>query len=111
MMGCYGDEYARTPVFDSLAAEGIRYTKAHAVAPVCSTSRSSIITGMYPNSLGTLHHRSNTRPPRFAKMFSSLLIEAGYYTSNNSKEDYNMGRVTGATVARVPVPALNKGMI
>ena len=95
MMGCYGDEYARTPVFDSLAAQGIRYTKAHAVAPVCSTSRSSIITGMYPNSLGTLHHRSNTRPPQFAKLFPSLLIEAGYYTSNNYKEDYNMGAVTG----------------
>ncbi len=95
MMGCYGDAYARTPVFDSLAAQGIRYAKAHAVAPVCSTSRSSIITGMYPNSLGTLHHRSNTRPPPFAKLFPSLLIEAGYYTSNNYKEDYNMGAVTG----------------
>ncbi|MCZ6672190.1 MAG: sulfatase-like hydrolase/transferase [Verrucomicrobia bacterium] len=95
MMGCYGDEYARTPVFDSLAAEGIRYTKAHSVAPVCSTSRSSIITGMYPNSLGTLHHRSNTQPSEFAKMFPSLLIEAGYYTSNNYKEDYNMGGDTG----------------
>ena len=95
MMGCYGDVYAHTPVFDSLAAHGIRYTKAHAVAPVCSTSRSSIITGMYPNSLGTLHHRSNTRPPPFAKLFPSLLIETGYYTSNNYKEDYNMGAVTG----------------
>jgi len=95
MMGCYGDTYARTPVFDSLAAQGIRYTMAHSVAPVCSTSRSSIITGMYPNSLGTLHHRSNTRPPAFAKMFPSLLIEAGYYTSNNSKEDYNTGGNVG----------------
>lgn len=95
MMGCYGDDYARTPVFDSLAAEGIRYTKAHSVAPVCSTSRSSIITGMYPCSLGTMHHRSNTQPPEFAKMFPSLLIEAGYYTSNNYKEDYNTGSNTG----------------
>jgi hypothetical protein len=34
MMGCYGDEYARTSVFDGLAAEGIRYTKAHSNAPV-----------------------------------------------------------------------------
>jgi len=97
MMGCYGDEYACTPVFDRLAAEGIRYTKAHAVAPVCSTSRSSIITGMYPSSLGTMHHRSNTQPPKFAKMFPSLLAEAGYYTSNNDKEDYNMGSVHGDT--------------
>jgi len=55
MMGCYGDKYARTPVFDSLAAEGIRYTKAHSVSPVCSPSRSSVITGMYPSSLGTMH--------------------------------------------------------
>ncbi|MHC4404084.1 MAG: sulfatase-like hydrolase/transferase [Planctomycetota bacterium] len=91
MMGCYGDEYARTPVFDSLAAEGIRYTQAHAVAPVCSVSRSSIITGMYPSSLGTIHHRSSVRAPEFLKMLPNLLHEAGYYTSNNSKRDYNMG--------------------
>ena len=92
MMGCYGDEYARTPVFDRLAAEGIRYTKAHSVAPVCSTSRSSIITGMYPSTLGTHHHRSNVgQPPAFVKMLPNLLGEAGYYTSNNAKKDYNIG--------------------
>jgi len=91
MMGCYGDEYARTPVFDSLATEGIRYTKAHAVASVCSVSRSSIITGMYPSSLGTIHHRSSVQPPKFLKMLPNLLREAGYYTSNNHKKDYNMG--------------------
>jgi len=85
MMGCYGDTYARTPVFDRLAAEGIRYTMAHSVAPVCSTSRSSIITGMYPSTLGTMHHRSNTQPSRLAKMFPNYLKEAGYYTSNNYK--------------------------
>ncbi len=68
MMGCYGDEYARTPVFDSLAAEGIRYTRAHSVSPVCSPSRSSVITGMYPTSLGSMHHRSNVQPPEFLKM-------------------------------------------
>ncbi len=91
MMGAYGDEYARTPVFDGLAAEGIRYDKAYAVSPVCSPSRSSVITGMYPNSLGSMHHRSNTRPPEFSKMLPNLLREAGYYTSNNRKRDYNMG--------------------
>ena len=91
MMGCYGNKYARTPVFDSLAAQGIRYTKAHSVAPVCSTSRSSIITGLYPSSLGTHHHRSNVgRPPAFVKMLPNLMGEAGYYTSNNAKKDYNI---------------------
>ena len=92
MMGCYGDEYARTPVFDRLADEGIRYTKAHSIAPVCSTSRSSIITGMYPSSLGTHHHRSNVgQPPSFMKMLPNLMTEAGYYTTNNAKKDYNIG--------------------
>ena len=91
MMGSYGDDYARTPVFDKLAAEGIRYAKAYAVSPVCSPSRSSVITGMYPNSLGSMHHRSNPRPPEFLKMLPNLLREAGYYTSNNRKRDYNMG--------------------
>jgi N-sulfoglucosamine sulfohydrolase len=92
MIGCYGDDYARTPVFDRLAAEGIRYTKAHSIAPVCSTSRSSIITGMYPSSLGTHHHRSNVgQPPAFVKMLPNLMGEAGYYTTNNYKKDYNIG--------------------
>ena len=91
MMGCYGDKYARTPVFDSLAAQGIRYTKSHSVAPVCSTSRSSIITGLYPSSLGTHHHRSNVgQPPAFVKMLPNLMGEAGYYTTNNAKKDYNI---------------------
>ena len=91
MMGSYGDEYARTPVFDRLASEGIRYDMAYAVSPVCSPSRSSVITGMYPNALGSMHHRSDTRRPEFSKMLPNLLREAGYYTSNNKKRDYNMG--------------------
>jgi arylsulfatase A-like enzyme len=94
MMGCYGDQYARTPVFDKFAAQGIRYTHAHSVAPVCSISRSSIISGLYPTSLGTHHHRSNVgEPPAFVKMLPNLLTEAGYYTSNNAKRDYNIGGV------------------
>ncbi|MEO2008791.1 MAG: sulfatase-like hydrolase/transferase [Pirellulaceae bacterium] len=94
MMGCYGDKYARTPVFDKFAAQGIRYTHAHSVAPVCSISRSSIISGIYPTSLGTHHHRSNVgEPPAFVKMLPNLLAEAGYYTSNNAKQDYNIGGV------------------
>jgi N-sulfoglucosamine sulfohydrolase len=94
MMGCYDDPYAHTPVFDKLASEGVRYTKAYSIAPVCSTSRSSIITGMYPSSLGTHHHRSNVgQSPAFVKMLPNLMRDAGYYTSNNAKKDYNIGGV------------------
>ena len=90
MMGCYGDEYAKTPVFDGLAPEGIRYEKAYSVAPVCSPSRSGVITGMYPTSLGTIHHRSHRTGPEFLTMIPTLMREAGFYTSNNAKTDYNL---------------------
>ncbi len=90
MMGCYGDQYARTPVFDKLASEGIRYNKAYAVAPVCSPSRCGHITGMYPTSLGTIHHRSHQQGPDFLKMIPTIMRQAGYYTCNNAKMDYNL---------------------
>ena len=91
MMGCYGDTYAKTPVFDKLAEEGIRYTRAYSIAPVCSVSRSSIVTGMYSSTLGTMHHRSNVgKPPAFLEMIPNQLGEAGYFTTNN-KQDYNIG--------------------
>jgi uncharacterized sulfatase len=90
MMGCYGDTYAKTPVFDKLAEEGIRYTHAYSVGPVCSVSRSSIVTGMYPTTLGTMHHRSNVgQPPAFLEMIPNQMRKAGYYTTNK-KMDYNI---------------------
>ncbi|MDG2127719.1 MAG: sulfatase-like hydrolase/transferase [Fuerstiella sp.] len=90
MMSCYGDTYAKTPNFDKLAEEGIRYINAHAVAPVCSVSRSSIVTGMYPSTIGTMHHRSGGVPaPAILKFVPNLMSDAGYYTTNH-KGDYNI---------------------
>ena len=90
MMGCFGDNYAKTPNFDQLAAEGIRYTRAHSVGPVCSVSRSSIVTGMYPTTIGTMHHRSGgIRGPEFLKFIPNLMSEDGYYTTNQ-KGDFNI---------------------
>lgn len=85
----YGNSFASTPNIDKLAAMGIRYTHAFATAPVCAPSRCSLITGMYPPSIGTEHMRSTYPAPAFVKFFPRYLREAGYYTSNNSKKDYN----------------------
>ena len=57
-----GAEYGVTPNLDRLAAEGARFDLAFAVSPVCAPSRSSIITGMYPTSIGTMHMRSRGVP-------------------------------------------------
>ena len=54
----YGDSTAKTPNIDELASKGIVYDNFHAVSPVCAPSRSSIITGMYPTTIGTHNMRA-----------------------------------------------------
>ncbi|MGC4235103.1 MAG: sulfatase-like hydrolase/transferase [Niabella sp.] len=88
-IGCYGDKSAKTPVIDQLAKEGIRFTNAFSNGTVCSPSRSAIITGVPTYESGTGNHRSNMPLPDIIKGFPSYLKEAGYYTTNNSKTDYN----------------------
>ncbi|RZJ85030.1 MAG: sulfatase [Chryseobacterium sp.] len=78
----------KTPNLDSLAANGIRFTNARANGPQCSPSRSSLITGKYAVSLGTEIHREK-RPVPDQFYFPKYLREAGYYTTNNAKQDYN----------------------
>jgi uncharacterized sulfatase len=87
-LGCYGDRAAVTPNLDRLARQGVRYVNAFATAPVCSPARSCLITGVYPTSLGTQHLRSTLAIPDHVRCFPEYLREAGYYCSNNVKEDY-----------------------
>ena len=94
-LGCYGDEFATTPTLDKLATEGILYENAFANAPVCAPARSTIITGMYPPSMGTQNMRSVYPIPESIKFFPQYLRDAGYYCTNNSKEDYNMPKPEG----------------
>lgn len=89
LLGCYGDEFATTPNLDALASEGVLYENAFATAPVCAPARSTLITGVYPTSMGTEHMRSTYPIPQLIKFFPAYLREAGYYTSNNAKKDYN----------------------
>lgn len=102
----YGDSTAHMPNLCSLAEEGTVFDKFFAVAPVCSPSRSSIITGIQPALMGTLHMRafqankSGLNPhtglpfysapaPTGIRPFTEYLREEGVYCTNNSKEDYN----------------------
>jgi len=88
-LGSYGDELATTPRLDALAAEGIRYTRAYSNAPVCAPSRAALITGAYPIAFGTEHMRSSFKIPEEIRFYPRYLREAGYYTTNNDKKDYN----------------------
>lgn len=87
-IACFGDPHAITPNLDRLATEGVRYTHTFTTAGVCAPCRSGIITGMYQTTLGTQHMRGNARLPDQIVPFPAYLRQAGYYTSNNSKQDY-----------------------
>lgn len=96
-LGCYGAPDALTPNLDTFAKESVLFTHAFAAYPVCSPSRSCLITGMYPSTTGTGQMRSAFPLPRGVKGFPQYLREAGYHTTNNVKTDYNSadaGRLT-----------------
>lgn len=113
----YGDYTAKTPNLDALAKESMVYKNAFAVVGVCAPTRSSIITGMYPTSIGTMHMRTGQDVmswgkrtynnnidrndingnqirqysaviPENIKCYTEYLRAAGYYCTNNQKTDY-----------------------
>nr|WP_232101416.1 sulfatase-like hydrolase/transferase [Gimesia panareensis] len=91
-LGCYGDTYADTPHIDKLASRGTIYLNCWSNAPVCAPARTTLITGMYPTCLGAEHMRSMVKLPKQFLMYPQYLREAGYYCTNNSKEDYNVAK-------------------
>jgi arylsulfatase A-like enzyme len=95
-LGCYGDEYAVTPNLDKLATSGVIYTNAFATSPVCAPARFTLATGIYVNTAGTENMRSRNPVPVGIKFLSNYMREAGYYCTNNSKEDYNTIKPDGA---------------
>lgn len=98
-IGCYGEPLVKTPNIDKLAGDGVRFTNAFVTAPVCSASRSAVVTGMYQTSIGIHHHRSNRDNPLpdGIEIFTHYLRKAGYFTCNGQaltdgrkgKLDYN----------------------
>ncbi len=89
-LGCYGDRYADTPNIDSIAARGMKYLNCWSNAPVCAPARTTLISGLWPNSTGSQNMRSLTKLPAGFDMYPVHLRKAGYYCTNNSKEDYNL---------------------
>jgi len=88
-LGCYGDPLAHTPTLDRLAKSGVLYERCFA-QPVCAPSRFALITGMYAVTAGPANHmRAQGKIPAYVKGFPVYLREAGYYTTNNAKTDYN----------------------
>jgi len=93
-LACYGYDNA-TPHLDALAAGGVRFTHVFMPAPVCSACRSALITGTMQTTLGTHNHHSSRSAdtarhlPEHVKTLPELFRQAGYFTFNQGKDDYN----------------------
>lgn len=87
----YEEGGAPMPAIETLAKNGIVFNNAFSNAPVCSVARSTIISGSYAPRTGAQYHRGMKKVPMpdGLEMFPKYLRDAGYYTSNNAKEDYN----------------------
>jgi arylsulfatase A-like enzyme len=93
----YEREGAPMPNVERLAADGLVFNHAFSCAPVCSVARSTLISGCYAPRIGAQYHRRTELAPMpdGVDMFPAYLRRAGYYTANNSKEDYNLIKTPG----------------
>ena len=82
--GAYGLKDVDTPNLDRLAAEGRRFQRAYASAPVCSSSRSAFILGCYQTTTGLHPHDAENPQPLPAPYLPlpTLLREAGWFVTN-----------------------------
>ena len=96
-LSCYDEPGVSTPNIDGVAQDGIRFTNSFCTAPVCSPSRSAMITGFHQNYIDAHQHRTNgsgfeRKPlPNGIQPISHLLEESGYFTClmGARKTDFN----------------------
>ena len=97
-LSCYGTTGVHAPYVDKLASEGIRYKKAFTNSPVCSTSRSAMMTGFHQNYIRANQHRENNKQllPDGIRLIPRLFAES----ENNNKESdaYLRPEFTGVRV-------------
>ena len=88
----YNESGIRMPTIERLASHGLIFDHAFSNAPVCSVARTTLLTGAYGPRIGAQYHRrSRLVPmPEGGQMYPWYLQQAGYYTTNNSKTDYNV---------------------
>ncbi len=92
-MAYNGHPHVKTPHFDALAREGLRFDHFHAAAPVCSPTRGSVMTGRHPNRFGCFQWGHPLRPQEVT--LAHALKRAGYRTGHFGK--WHLGGVQQAS--------------
>jgi len=80
-LGCTGHPFAQTPHVDRLAKEGANFRNAFAVTPLCSPSRATFLTGLYPRGHGIVDNTNRSAASHKLATWPRMLHEAGYETA------------------------------
>ncbi len=86
-LGCYGAAEAKTPNIDRLAARGVRFDRAYCNYPVCNVSRTSFLSGRYPEATGVFNNSTSPRS-QLGDDFQFLpeyFSAQGYFTAGAGK--------------------------
>ena len=94
--GYYKHPVLKTPNLDAMAANGLRFDRFYAGAPVCSPTRASVLTGRANNRTGVPSHGHALRLQE--KTIASALKQAGYATGHFGKWHLNGLRGPGAPI-------------
>lgn len=87
-LGCYGAQGWKTPKIDSIAQNGVKFTDFYVAQPVCSASRTALLTGCYPNRLGisgALSQRSKNGIHQDETTLAEICKSQGYATAMYGK--------------------------
>ncbi len=80
-LGCAGHRFSKTPHMDRIASEGARFLNAFAVTPLCSPSRATLLTGLYPHTHGITDNTERSAQSHKLVTFPQSLQRAGYRTA------------------------------
>jgi len=83
-IGALGNQHVSTPNIDQLVADGVAFTHAYCQSPICTPSRASFLTGMYPSAVH-VNRNGNDWFPSHPPLVTRLLRDAGYRCGNVGK--------------------------
>jgi arylsulfatase A-like enzyme len=114
-MSCaMGHEYIHTPHMDSLAANGMRFTRAYSPNPLCMPMRTSMFTGRYPHQTGVLTNGGRLKSAGhvfLGKVFKDAGYETAYFgkwhipVSGKRKDIHGFDTFVGGRTTLDPTPA------
>ena len=84
-LGCYGGTNIKTPHIDQLAQEGIQFNQMYSSSTMCSPTRASIYTGLYPVRNGIYKNHADTKPE--VESVTRYLGDMGYRVGITGKID------------------------